>query len=194
MKSWLLCVSLVSISLGFAACSGDDDDNPGTGGGAGTGGSSNMAGSGGKGGSGGASEAGASGAAGAAGAPVMCDPPAPPTIGEGGATGAAGASAGGEGGTPAAAGASAGGEGGTPAAAGASGVSLGVAIAGKYADAFGGKHEITNSEWKSDSAIYHISQFDNAGQFLIARNDQTNQYNPCLWSRFDWTTSKGKLY
>jgi hypothetical protein len=87
------------------------------------------------------------------------------------------------------------GAGGTSDGAGGAGVSVrGIAIQGSYTDNFDGSHVITNSEWTSGSSVFHIAAFDNSAHFIIARNDQSNLFNPCLWSRFDWTVSEGALY
>ncbi|MGC4087161.1 MAG: hypothetical protein QM756_04505 [Polyangiaceae bacterium] len=119
------------------------------------------------------------GAGGFGGEPaVTCEPPPPPVVGgEGGAGGAGGGSSVG---TEAGAG-------------GGNGTSTGVAIAGSYHDAWG-HYVISNAAWVNDSSTYHISRFDNAQHFVIARNDQGNGFSPCLWSRFDWTRVGGKLY
>lgn len=113
--------------------------------------------------------------------PVMCTPPAAPLFGEGGAANAGGAD----------------GSGGALESAGAGGAhngSPGIVIRGSFSDSWGSHHVITNSTWTSGSSVFHISQVDNGAKYLIARNDQGNTWNPCLWSRFDWTRSEGKLY
>ena len=71
-----------------------------------------------------------------------------------------------------------------------------LAITGIWDDNFGGVHTITNDSW-SDSwgSAFHISQFDNSAQALIAQNDGANGWSPLLWSRFDWHwDSSDQLY
>ena len=73
----------------------------------------------------------------------------------------------------------------------------GLEILGDYTDNYGGDHQITNETWTqyTGTTIFHISQYDNDGDFLIAQNDAANTYSPELWSRFDWTTDgAGTLY
>jgi hypothetical protein len=45
---------------------------------------------------------------------------------------------------------------------------------------------ITNEEWTTDAYVFWISSYDNASRVAIAQNDTANDYNPDLWSRFDW--------
>ncbi len=71
----------------------------------------------------------------------------------------------------------------------------GLAIAGSYTDNWGGTHEITDGSWVQGSSTYHITQFDNDAMFAIAHNDSGNEYNPDLFSRFDWATDgSGQLW
>ena len=60
-------------------------------------------------------------------------------------------------------------------------------IRGEYGDSWGGEHTITQTAWA-------ISQFDNEQQFIIAQNGEDNEYNPSLWSRFDWAKVDGNLW
>jgi len=69
-----------------------------------------------------------------------------------------------------------------------------LAIIGSWTDEADYAHEITQTEWTMDTSIFHISQFDNAGEFLVAHNDAANTYFPDLWSRFDWTYDAADLY
>lgn len=69
------------------------------------------------------------------------------------------------------------------------------AIIGTYSDAWGGSQTINEDTWADGyGAIFHISQYDNNGGFLIAQNDAANEYNPELWSKFQWTTTDDALY
>lgn len=71
-------------------------------------------------------------------------------------------------------------------------------IAGTYTDEFGGHHTITQTTWDSSDAtftfIFHILEFDNDLNFLVALNDSANSFNPGLYSRFMWTYANGNLY
>ena len=69
-----------------------------------------------------------------------------------------------------------------------------LAIRGSYGDSWGGAHTISQSSWVSGAASYTISQFDNDAQFIIAQNSEDNEYNPGLWSRFDWASVDGALW
>jgi hypothetical protein len=66
-------------------------------------------------------------------------------------------------------------------------------IIGTYADDYGATHKITAASWTttdptiSKPSVFYITQVDNAQQFLVARNDIANDYNPSMWSQFDWT-------
>jgi hypothetical protein len=170
---------------GGEAGAGDTGGTASSGGSRTTGGSRNTGGSAGEG-PGGAD----SGGGGQGGAPITCDPPEPPASGSGDAGGAGGA---------AGAGSVAGAGGDNAAGTGAGGVASGeLAIEGSYADGFGGHQVITGSSWTSASdfggAVYHIAAYSNREHWIVARNDQTNSFNPCLWSRFDWTEQGGVLY
>ena len=79
-------------------------------------------------------------------------------------------------------------------------------IIGSYGDAWGGVHEITGESWtmtyaasdtgSADSvSVFAIASYDNEAEYLVAQNDAANEWNPGLWSRFDWTTdTSGGLY
>jgi hypothetical protein len=68
-------------------------------------------------------------------------------------------------------------------------------IAGSYIDGWEYGHEITDAVWTiAGMGIFHVSKFDNAGNWLVAHNDADNEYSADLWSRFDWTTFDGVLY
>ena len=73
-----------------------------------------------------------------------------------------------------------------------------IEIAGTYTDNFGGGHVIDDTSWTQTgfgTSVFHISQYDNDSNFAIAQNDAANEYNPSLFSRFDWTTdSSGQLW
>jgi hypothetical protein len=203
MKAWMSAFSVASALLFAFACADDDkptsDSTGGAGGEAGAGDTGGTASTGGSkttggsntGGSAGEGSGGAdSGGGGQGGAPIMCHPPEPPVSGNGDAGGAGGAA-----GAGSVAGAAGDGAGGNSAGGAVSGE---LAIEGRYSDGFGGHQVITGSSWTSASdfggAVYHIASYSNREHWIVARNDQTNDFNPCLWSRFDWTEQGGVLY
>ena len=71
-------------------------------------------------------------------------------------------------------------------------------IIGTYTDEFGGPHTITATTWDaSDGAytlIFHILDFSNVQDYLVAHNDDANSFNAGLYSRFVWTYANGNLY
>jgi hypothetical protein len=189
MNRWIFKASVLFLAGNLALACGDDEDdgNTGTGGSAGEGGSGG--GSAGEG-EGGTPEPG-SGGGGGSPEPVTCSAPTPPDVG-GGEGGAGGSGAlGGAGGAEAVGGGDAvGGNG----AGGTGPVSEGLTIVGSYTDDYEGEHAITNATWTTRDSVYNISQFDNEAGYVIARNDEGNEFSPCAWSRFDWTESEGDLY
>lgn len=202
MKTWTGALSVTSALFLAFACADDDHPTPGETGGAGgeagrssetggtasTGGSQTTGGSSNNGGAG--AEGGAGDQGGAGGAPITCEPPEPPSVsggdagGAGGAAGAGGVSSVGGSGSDLGGGGGSGGESATGA----------LAIEGSYVDEYMGHHVVTSSAWTSSGAVYHISAFNNAQHWVVARNDQANGFFPCLWSRFDWTEKGGVLY
>ena len=62
-----------------------------------------------------------------------------------------------------------------------------LAIIGDYTDEWGDNHSITAETWTNSAGVFHIEQWDNAATYLVAQNDAGNEFNPELWSRFDWT-------
>lgn len=67
-------------------------------------------------------------------------------------------------------------------------------VVGSYVDDFMGTHVITADTWTSGTLVFHIETVDNAADYLIAENDAANEFNPSLWSRFDWHDEAGQLY
>lgn len=60
-------------------------------------------------------------------------------------------------------------------------------IRGEYKDFFGGSHIINNETWINDALQFNISQYNNDLKIVIAQNDAANEWNPSLWSKFQWT-------
>lgn len=71
-------------------------------------------------------------------------------------------------------------------------------IAGTYTDDFGTTHVITQDTWAQTAtgfaATFHINEYSNAADDLLAQNDAANGFNPSLYSRFTWSTAAGSLY
>lgn len=68
-------------------------------------------------------------------------------------------------------------------------------INGTYTDEFGTDQTITSSAWSDSFAnIFHILSYSNDSNYLIAKNDPANAFNPDLYSRFDWTRFNSDLY
>lgn len=68
-------------------------------------------------------------------------------------------------------------------------------IEGTYTDPWGGAVEITSDQVTlAGMGRYLVAAFDNGGNWLVAQNAADNEYNPDLWSRFDWTEHAGSLY
>jgi hypothetical protein len=70
----------------------------------------------------------------------------------------------------------------------------GLEIVGEYVDNFMGEHAITETEWTNYGSVYLIAEWDNDAMFVVAQNHPDNEYNPDLWSRFDWTWDGDQLY
>jgi hypothetical protein len=67
-------------------------------------------------------------------------------------------------------------------------------LAGSYVDNWGTEHTIDNDLWLQGSSAFQIISYNNATGTIIAQNDSENEYNPDLWSRFDWATVDGQLW
>jgi hypothetical protein len=62
-----------------------------------------------------------------------------------------------------------------------------VSIIGIWDDGYGGTYDITSETITNWGSVYAITQYSNSDMYIIAQNDANNEYNPSLWSRFDWT-------
>lgn len=73
-------------------------------------------------------------------------------------------------------------------------------IAGSYIDNTSTEHVITQNSWLFDYGageqyFYHITQYDNAMQYVIAENSENNGIAEAgFWSRFDWTYQDNHLW
>lgn len=78
----------------------------------------------------------------------------------------------------------------------------GLEIAGQWLEEFspgmGITHVIDEERWDQLSdfgdALFLIDSYDNAARTVVAQGDATNEFNPELWSRFDWTWDGDALY
>ncbi len=59
---------------------------------------------------------------------------------------------------------------------------------GVYVDDFGYPHRVTEQEWLSGESVFEFVRFDSANDLALARNGESNPYNPNLFSRFEWVT------
>jgi hypothetical protein len=69
-----------------------------------------------------------------------------------------------------------------------------LAINGSWVDDYAYSHVIAQTTWTNGDSVFHVSQFDNQAEYLVAQNDAANAWNPDLWSRFDWTWDVDQLY
>jgi len=68
-----------------------------------------------------------------------------------------------------------------------------IEITGKYTDGYA-THTISNSDWIMGDSVFHFTKYDKENNFMIAYNAGSNQWNPGLWSRFDYTEKDDELY
>jgi hypothetical protein len=79
---------------------------------------------------------------------------------------------------------------------------VGLEIAGEWLEEFapgmGMTHVIDETRWDQLSdfgdAVFHVDAYDNAARTVVAQGDAANEFNPELWSRFDWTWDGDALY
>jgi hypothetical protein len=62
-----------------------------------------------------------------------------------------------------------------------------LSIGGVWTDAWGGSHFIDAFAWRYEFTVYSVTEANDAEGWLVAQNAATNEWNPGLWSRFDWT-------
>jgi len=76
-----------------------------------------------------------------------------------------------------------------------------LAIIGTYADEYS-SHEISAEQWviqymnttPTEPSIFRVERFDNEAGYLVAQNDEANEYAPGAWSRFDWLLNGEELW
>ena len=74
-----------------------------------------------------------------------------------------------------------------------------LSISGIYVDNWGSNHDINSFRWilgyeGSDPSIFQIIEIHEDEEWLVAQNGFNNEWNPELWSKFEWTESEGALY
>ena len=71
-------------------------------------------------------------------------------------------------------------------------------ISAIYLDNFSGWHAVGKEAWVSVLAdgqlIFSLCSVDNNKKYLIARNSDSNDFNPGKFSRFEWFGSNGQLF
>jgi hypothetical protein len=61
-------------------------------------------------------------------------------------------------------------------------------LSGNWIDDYESTHQISSDTWTmAGMGVFHISQYSNLSEFLIAQNDTNNAYSADKWSRIDWT-------
>ena len=70
----------------------------------------------------------------------------------------------------------------------------GLEIVGDYVDDYMSEHSIDETEWLNAGSRYAVVEWDNDAGYVLAQNDEANEYNPGLYSRFDWTWDGEQLY
>ncbi len=68
-------------------------------------------------------------------------------------------------------------------------------IGGAWVDSWGGSHDIDAFVWTSGSSWFDITAWDADAGWVVAQNAESNEWNPGMWSRFDWAwDSEGALW
>ena len=70
----------------------------------------------------------------------------------------------------------------------------GLEIVGEYIDNFMTAHSISEDEWSFAGSVFAIAEYDNDAMYVVAQNGEANDFNPGLWSRFDWAWDGEQLY
>jgi hypothetical protein len=68
----------------------------------------------------------------------------------------------------------------------------------EFAPGMGITHVIDETRWDQLSdfgdAIFHVASYDNEARVVVAQADGANEFDPGLWSRFDWAWDGDALY
>jgi len=67
-------------------------------------------------------------------------------------------------------------------------------IFGDWTDQYGASYSIDESLIDGGYGAYHVVGLSGGGQYIVAQNDETNTYSPCLFSRFDWYVDDAGTY
>jgi hypothetical protein len=67
-------------------------------------------------------------------------------------------------------------------------------VVGVYQDDFGSSHRVSDEVWVSGDSRFDVVDFSNRERFIVAENDDDNEYNPGLFSRFEWTYDGDDLF
>ena len=68
-----------------------------------------------------------------------------------------------------------------------------LSIKGSYVDEWSGYHEIDSFKWVmgyegSAPSAFHLIELHETENYALAQNDISNEWNPNLWSKFEWAT------
>ncbi|MFK7927004.1 MAG: hypothetical protein AB8H79_02355 [Myxococcota bacterium] len=69
-----------------------------------------------------------------------------------------------------------------------------VPFEGDWVDGFDTAHSVSADSWTLGSSTFTFIDVDADEQTIIAENAATNEYNPGLFSRFDWTVVDGQTW
>ena len=67
-------------------------------------------------------------------------------------------------------------------------------IRGGYTDSWGSTHVVREWLWTTDALQFHITAYDGEAGWAVAQNDADNEWNPELWSKFQWARANGSLF
>jgi hypothetical protein len=67
-------------------------------------------------------------------------------------------------------------------------------IFGEWTDQYSSTYSFDESIIDTGYTTYDVVGFDNAGQYIVGQNSETDTYFPCLFSRFDWVVADGVTY
>jgi hypothetical protein len=71
-------------------------------------------------------------------------------------------------------------------------------IAATYLDNYAGWHSVGKKAWLQAAGgsqlIFHVCSVNDGRRYLIARNDEGNEFNPGKFSRFEWYGKGGLLF
>ena len=69
-----------------------------------------------------------------------------------------------------------------------------LSITGSYTDNWGGSHDVDAFIWTSGSSVFLIDTVNEEEEWVVAQNASDNEYNPDLWSKFEWMLDGELLY